>query len=89
VGEVCWTVSADRSRVTQLTWRFLRDCTGLNDAEFHAEGPSADLARRRPPLLLRGRRPRGVSSQAPELRERKIGITPFDCPCDKTAFRSL
>jgi hypothetical protein len=31
--------------------------------------------------LLRGR-PRGVSSQAPELRERKIGITPFDCPCD-------
>jgi hypothetical protein len=33
------------------------------------------------PLLLRGR-PRGVSSQAPELRERKIGITPFDCPRD-------
>jgi hypothetical protein len=31
--------------------------------------------------LLRGR-PRGVSSQAPELRERKIGITPFDCPRD-------
>jgi hypothetical protein len=30
-------------------------------------------------------RPRGVSSQAPELRERKIGITPFDCPCDKQA----
>ena len=29
--------------------------------------------------LLR-RRPRGVSSQASELRERKIGITPFDCP---------
>jgi hypothetical protein len=23
-----------------------------------------------------------VSSQAPELRKRKIGITPFDCPCD-------
>jgi hypothetical protein len=32
-------------------------------------------------VLLRGR-PRGVSSQAPELRERKIGITPFDCPRD-------
>jgi len=32
-------------------------------------------------LLLRGR-PMGVSSQASELRERKIGITPFDCPCD-------
>jgi DNA-binding SARP family transcriptional activator len=32
--------------------------------------------------LLRGR-PRGVSSQAPELRERKICITPFDCPRDK------
>jgi hypothetical protein len=32
--------------------------------------------------LLRGR-PRGVSSQAFELRERKIGITPFDCPRDK------
>jgi hypothetical protein len=29
--------------------------------------------------ILRGR-PRGVSSQAPELGERKIGITPFDCP---------
>ena len=29
--------------------------------------------------LLRGRS-RGVSSQAPELGERKIGITPFDCP---------
>jgi hypothetical protein len=23
-----------------------------------------------------------VSSQALELRKRKIGITPFDCPCD-------
>jgi hypothetical protein len=33
-------------------------------------------------IILWGR-PRGVSSQAPELRERKIGITPFDCPCDK------
>jgi len=32
--------------------------------------------------LLRGR-PRDVSSQVPELRQRKIGITPFDCPCDK------
>jgi CspA family cold shock protein len=32
--------------------------------------------------LLRGR-PRDVRSQASELRERKIGITPFDCPCDK------
>jgi hypothetical protein len=32
--------------------------------------------------LLRGR-PRGVSSQAPDLHKRKIGITPFDCPCDK------
>jgi len=31
--------------------------------------------------LLRGR-PRDVSSQVPELRQRKIGITPFDCPCD-------
>jgi hypothetical protein len=30
--------------------------------------------------LLRGR-PRGVSSQVPELHKRKIGITPFDCPC--------
>jgi hypothetical protein len=29
--------------------------------------------------LLRGR-PSGVSAQAPELGERKIGITPFDCP---------
>jgi hypothetical protein len=33
--------------------------------------------------LLRGR-PRGVSSQALELRKRKIGITPFDCPCDNS-----
>ena len=33
--------------------------------------------------LLRGR-PRGVSSLAPELRKREIGITPFDCPCDKS-----
>ena len=33
------------------------------------------------PCLLRGR-PRDVSSQVPELRQRKIGITPFDCPCD-------
>jgi hypothetical protein len=32
--------------------------------------------------LLRGR-PRDVSSQAPELGERKIGITPFDYPCDR------
>jgi hypothetical protein len=31
--------------------------------------------------LLRGR-PKGVAYQAPELHERKIGITPFDCPCD-------
>ena len=31
--------------------------------------------------LLRGR-PRGVSSQASELHEREIGITPFDCPRD-------
>jgi hypothetical protein len=27
-----------------------------------------------------------VSSQASELRERKIGITPFDCPRDITSF---
>jgi hypothetical protein len=26
-----------------------------------------------------------VSYQASELRERKIGITPFDCPCDNPA----
>jgi transposase len=31
--------------------------------------------------LLRGR-PKGVASQAPELRECEIGITPFDCPRD-------
>jgi hypothetical protein len=35
--------------------------------------------------VLRGR-PRGVSSQAPELGERKIGITPFDCPCDNSSL---
>jgi hypothetical protein len=39
-----------------------------------------------PPDILRGR-PRGVSSQASELRERKIGITPFDCPCDSSHCR--
>jgi len=38
-----------------------------------------------PGLPLLRERPRGVSSQASELRERKIGITPFDCPCDKSA----
>ena len=38
--------------------------------------------------LLRGR-PRGVSSQAPELRERKIGITPFDCPRDNSASSTV
>jgi hypothetical protein len=27
-----------------------------------------------------------VSSQAPELRERKIGITPFDCPVISAQF---
>jgi hypothetical protein len=32
--------------------------------------------------LLRGQ-PKGVASQAPELHQRKIGITPFDCPRDK------
>jgi hypothetical protein len=31
--------------------------------------------------LLRGR-PKSVASQAPELRECEIGITPFDCPRD-------
>jgi hypothetical protein len=30
-----------------------------------------------------------VSSQASELRERKIGITPFDCPRDKATVRGL
>jgi hypothetical protein len=30
-------------------------------------------------VLLRGR-PKSVVSQASELDERKIGITPFDCP---------
>jgi hypothetical protein len=32
---------------------------------------------------------RGVSSQAPELRERKIGITPFDCPCGSILDRKF
>ena len=32
--------------------------------------------------LLRGRS-KSVASQAPELRECEIGITPFDCPRDK------
>jgi hypothetical protein len=27
-----------------------------------------------------------VSSQASDLRERKIGITPFDCPCDSGIY---
>ena len=35
-------------------------------------------------VLLRGR-PKSVASQVPELRQRKIGITPFDCPCDNCA----
>jgi hypothetical protein len=29
--------------------------------------------------------PRDVRSQVPELRERKIGITPFDCPYDNSS----
>jgi hypothetical protein len=37
-------------------------------------------------LLLRGR-PRDVSSQAPDLHKRKLGITPFDCPCDNEPAR--
>jgi hypothetical protein len=35
------------------------------------------------PRELTTGRPRGMSSLAPELRKREIGITPFDCPCDK------
>jgi hypothetical protein len=38
------------------------------------------------PQLLRGR-PRSVTAQASELRECEIGITPFDCPCDKSSTR--
>jgi hypothetical protein len=38
--------------------------------------------------LLRGR-PRSVTAQALELRECKIGITPFDCPRDKRIRREL
>jgi 4a-hydroxytetrahydrobiopterin dehydratase len=34
-------------------------------------------------MLLRGR-PKSVASQAPELRECEIGITPFDCPRDNS-----
>ena len=30
-----------------------------------------------------------MSSQAPELREGKIGIIPFDCPCDNLRERSF
>jgi hypothetical protein len=30
-----------------------------------------------------------VSSQASELRERKIGITPFDCPCDTSTRANI
>jgi hypothetical protein len=40
------------------------------------------------PDILRGRA-RDVSSQAPELHERKIGITPFDCPCDNWTLDSI
>ena len=29
-------------------------------------------------------RPKSVASQVPELRQRKIGITLFACPCDRT-----
>jgi hypothetical protein len=36
-------------------------------------------------MLLRGR-PRSVTAQVPELRECKIGITPFDCPRDNFVF---
>jgi hypothetical protein len=35
-------------------------------------------------MYLRGR-PKSVASQAPELRECEIGITPFDYPCDNSA----
>jgi hypothetical protein len=37
------------------------------------------------PELLRGR-PKSVASQAPDLRECEIGITPFDCPRDISAI---
>jgi hypothetical protein len=34
------------------------------------------------PLSATTGRPKGVSSQASELGDTKLGITPFDCPCD-------
>jgi hypothetical protein len=63
----------------QRVWPLRRlSCTNARIASPHLIAP----------VILQGR-PRGVSSQAPELRERKIGITPFDCLCDKSAKRSI
>ena len=36
-------------------------------------------------LVLQGGRPKSVASQAPELRECEISITPFGCPVNITA----
>ena len=38
--------------------------------------------------LLRGR-PKGVASQARELRQCKIDITPFDCPRDNSVLSPM
>jgi hypothetical protein len=49
----------------------------------HDREPFVLYTLRRSCALLRGR-PKSVASQACQLDRRKISITPFDCPNDKS-----